>query len=479
MELRDYLRAMRRRWWLILTAVLGSLALAAAVTARMEPQYATSVTFFVTTPTNGVADAYQGGLFSQQRVKSYADLLTSDRLARDVVDYGGLFITPDEVRARIRPQAVADTVMLRATVVDGSPDMSQQIAATLAVRFIALVEGLETRPGSRTPSVKVEVVGGPRLNPAPVEPRPVRNLTLAALLGLMMGTAVAVLREVLDTSVKSGDLLGELSGSPVLGTVPYDGSARKEPLIVAGGAQSVRAEAYRRVRTNLQFVDVDDPVRTIVVTSAVPGEGKSITASNLAISFAEAGKRILLMDADLRMPRVAEYLGLEGAAGLTNVLAGQVSVTDVVQPWGRGGLWVLPSGSVPPNPSELLGSQQMAELLDSFRARFDAVILDAPPLLPVTDAAVVAGRVDGAILVTRCGRTTRAQVGAATDALRAVGARVLGCVLNMVPTKGEGSYYGYNYGYGYGYGEPSVKDIRRPRGSVQPPAPVDSTSTRV
>jgi capsular exopolysaccharide synthesis family protein len=465
MDFLDYVRAMRRRWWLVVGATMAAVGLAVVVTMRTPPQYATSVTFFVTMPATGVSDAYQGDLFSQQRVKSYADLLTSDRLAQLVAGRAALEgLEPDGVRSRVSARPVPNTVLLRATVVDGSPERSRRIAEVLATEFISLVQALETPPGSATPSVKVELVGGPRLEPAPVSPRPARNLGLAVLLGLIAGSAAAVLREVLDTTVKSVEALRDVSASPVLGTVPYDGAARKAPLIVADRARSARAEAYRRLRTNLQFVDVDGPVRAIVVTSAVPGEGKSTTASNLAIAFGEAGKRVLLVDADLRMPRIAEYLGLEGAVGLTNVLAGLVPVADVVQQWGRGGLWVLPSGSVPPNPSELLGSQNMADLLVSLREDFDMVILDAPPLLPVTDAAIVAARCDGAVLVARYGRTSRSQIAGAMDALRAVDARVLGCLLNMLPPAGGDAYgydYGYGYGYGYGHRSTSARDAQR------------------
>jgi capsular exopolysaccharide synthesis family protein len=492
MDLRDYLGVLRRRWWVVLCTVAAAVSLAILVTVQTPPQYATGVTFFVTTPADGVSDAYQGGLFSQQRVKSYADLLTSDRLARAVVDNQTLGLSADEVRARVSAQAVPNTVLLRATVIDVDAARSTRIADVLAVQFIKLVQTIETPPGRSTPSVKVEVVGGPQLNPTPVSPRPTRNIGLAAMLGLILGFGGAVLREVLDTTVKTVEALKEASGAPVLGTVPYDASAKKSPLIIEAGGRSARAEAYRRLRTNLQFVDVDRPARVIVVSSAVPGEGKSTTASNLAIAFAEAGKRVLLLDADLRMPKIAEYLGLEGAVGLTNVLAGQVAPADVVQQWGKAGLWVLPSGSIPPNPSELLGSQNMADLLDSFRDAFDMVILDAPPLLPVTDAAVIATRSDGAVLVGRAGRTTRSQINAAMAALRAVDARVLGCLLNMLPSAGTDAYgYDYGYGYGYAYGyvhePPSAKDARRDNPSRQDgpfaerhvgqsPVPTDSSS---
>jgi len=446
MELRDYLRAVRKRWWLVAGSIVVALGAAMLVTTLTPPKYSASVTFFVGTQTKGVSDAYQGSLFSQQRIKSYADLLTSDRLAQAIVDNDPMGRTPDQVQESITANAIPDTVLLEATVTDGDRARALRLSQGLAKQFVALVQTLETPPGSDVPTVWVEVIAGPTLAAKPVSPTPVRNAGLALVLGLVLGVGAAVLRETLDTSVKSAPALAELTGAAVLSTVPVDSRAKRAPLIVAGSAGSVRAEALRQLRTNLQFVNVDAPARAIAVTSAVPGEGKTTTACNLAIVFAEAGKRVVIVDADLRRPRVAEYLNVEGAVGLTNVLAGQATVDDALQQWGTSGVFVLPAGSIPPNPSELLGSRNMEALLASLRQGFDVVIVDTPPLLPVTDGAVAATIVDGTVLVFRCGKTTTAQARSAADALAAVDARVLGCVLNMVPRKSSGAYTYYDYG---------------------------------
>ena len=260
--------------------------------------------------------------------------------------------------------------------------------------------------------------------------------------------AAAVLRETLDTTVKGKDDLQQLTGATPLGVIAEDPDVAKRPLVVQVEAQSPRAETFRQLRTNLQFVDVDRPLKTVVMTSASAEEGKSTTACNLAITLAQAGVRTILVEADLRRPRVADYMGLEGAVGLTSVLTGLTSLDEALQPWGRNAMWVLASGPLPPNPSEILGSHQMSELLKTLEDRADVIVLDSPPLLPVTDAAVLARHADGAVLVVRHGKTRREQVTRALEALQGVDARLLGTVLNWAPVKGPDAD---NYGYGPGY----------------------------
>jgi capsular exopolysaccharide synthesis family protein len=471
MELRDYLRAVRKRWWLLVAAVTVALGAAMLVTNLTPPKYAGSVTFFTSAQTQGgVSDAYQGDLFSQQRVTSYVDLLTSDRLATMVVNNHRIGLTPQQVQRRISAQAIPNTVLLSATVTDGDRAQALRITEALAIEFAALVQIIETPPGATGPTARIEVIAGPKLAPKPVAPTPLRNAGFALVLGVLVGVGAAALREALDTTVKNAETLSQATAHPVLSSIPLDGRAKKAPLIIEGSARSARAEAMRQLRTNLRYVDVDTPVKTIAVSSALPGEGKSTTACNLAIVFAEAGKRVILVDADLRRPSVAEYLGLEGAVGLTNVLVGQCWLDSAVQQWGTSGIFVLPSGSVPPNPSELLGSRNMAHLIDVLRNAFDVVIIDTPPLLPVTDAAIVASIADGAVLVTRCAKTTASQAASASAALAKVEARVLGCVLNMQPVRGRMSYTYYDYGL-----RPAARHSRRsvavsPGGPVARPA---------
>jgi capsular exopolysaccharide synthesis family protein len=443
MDLHNGLHLVRQRWWLVLVTIMIALGVAGFVNVRADPQYASSVTFFVTTQSRGVTDAYQGGLFLQQRVKSYVDLLHSDRLAESIVAEDSVGMTAREVQTRIAARVQQETVLLEATVTDGDRARSLKLTEGLARHFVRLVEEIETPSGASDPTVKIEVVGGPRVNPDPISPRPARNFALAGVLGLLLGAGLSVLRGIIDTNVRDGATLQRVTSAPLLGQIPYDAAAKSDLLIVDAAAQSARAEAMRTLRTNLRFVDAQEPARVIAVTSALPAEGKSTMACNLAIALAEAGWHVLLVDTDLRRPRLADYLNLPAGAGLTDVLTGEVEVDDVVQPWGAENLHVLPAGSIPPNPSELLGSKSMADLLVSLREAADIVIIDTAPVIAVTDGVVVAAQADGALLVTQYGRTSQAHVAAAAQALNSVAARLLGCVLNMVEvSRADSDHYG-------------------------------------
>ncbi len=444
MDLRQYGRALRKGWWIIaLCAVLG-VGGAALVNLRATPQYASSVTWFVSTPTEGGTSPLAADQFATRRITSYVGLLGSDVTAQAVIDKTGVDLDASQVSSRISGDADLNTVLLTATVVDSSPERSLQIAQGLATEFGTIVDQVDPIGPDH---VVLRVISGPTLNPTPVSPRTMFNLGIGLVVGLVLGVVIALMREVLDNTVRQVASLHDITGEPVLGAIPYDKAAKRSPLIAQSNARSIRAEAFRQLRTNLQFVDVDRPVRVLVVTSSVPHEAKSTTATNLAVSFAESGRRVLLIEADLRRPKVADYLGLERSVGLTSVLTGSARIEDAVQEWGSGGVSVLGSGPIPPNPSELLGSAAMSALLRSLRQDFDIIIIDTPPLLPVTDAAVTSKHADGCLLVVRYGKTKRSQIQTALRSLRSVDSRILGIVFNMVPTGGADGYDSYHGGY--------------------------------
>lgn len=477
MELRDYVRLLRRRWRLVALSVLLGLAAATAVTLSAPKEYTATAQLFVSAADSGsngssISSAYTGGLFTQQRVKSYVSVITSIRTAGLVKADLGLADSPGDLASKFTATAPLDTVLINVSVKDRSPAQAQALANSIGRVFPGLVDSIEKPNAGGVSPVKVSVVQPAQLPTAPTSPKPKLNVALGLLVGLGVGIGGAVLRETLDTSIKGPEQAQDIVGAPVLGAITYDPEASKKPLVVVVSPNSIRAEAFRQLRTNLQFVDIEHPLRSVVLTSSIPGEGKSTTTCNLAITLAQAGLQVVLVEGDLRRPRIADYMGMEGAVGLTSVLLGRTSLDEALQPWGDTTLQVLASGPLPPNPSELLGSQGMQDLLRELEGRSDIVLIDAPPLLPVTDAAVLGTLTSGLVMLIRSNETRREQLTRAVATVHAVGATMLGSVLNMVPTKGPDAY-SYGYGYGYGYkANGTVGRLSGPDTSVVYAAPV-------
>ena len=288
---------------------------------------------------------------------------------------------------------------------------------------------------------------------------------LGLLLGFGLGIGLASLRRLLDNTIKNED---DLQGTPLLAAIGFDVLANEKPLVTQIGRYAARAEAFRTLRTNLQFLRPDSHPQVIVFTSALPGEGKSTSAINLAISLAQAGAKTILVEADLRRPKVPVYLELADLdEGLSELISGQKKLTtaslkSLIRKEESTGLKVLLSGKVPPNPSELLGSAKFDELISMLRKQFEYVIIDCPPLLPVTDAAVVAAKADGAVLVVHAGVTKKPHFVGSRDAMAAVGSTILGVVLNKIPEASLEYEYGYRYGYPRYYGANYRPYAKRP-----------------
>jgi capsular exopolysaccharide synthesis family protein len=430
-EIRDYLRVVQRQWWVVAAAILVALGVTQVINKKTTPEYAASAIFFLSSGRDGSSSVLEGSLFVAARLKTYTELLTGDEMVGEIAKATNSGLTAEEIEDRISVVTDSGSVLLTISVTDTVPARARKIADVLVSRFPPLVKELEQRADPYGPGIVAVTVQPVMLDPEPVSPRPLHNDALAVAVGLLIGAAIGVVREICDNSIRVADKLPGLTGLPVLALIPIDRKARKRSGPFVSDSRSPRAEALRQLRTNVQFADRDHPVKILAVTSAMPGEGRSSAACGLAILFAEAGQKVLIVDAELRRPRLAGFLGREGSAGLTTVLVGAASLDQVLQPWGAG-LWLLASGHRPPNPSELLGSPKMEELIAELRDRFDKIIFDSPPLLPVTDGAVVAARADGALLLVRARKTTAAQVTAAVRALAAVDARLLGPVFNMV-----------------------------------------------
>jgi len=463
---RARLRPVARRWPSILLLIILGAAAAALLTSRATPTYTSTIELYLTSVQgDGDQPVADGGL-TDERAEAYAHLLGGQDVARSVINKLDLDRSPADLAADIRAEVAVDGVLLRATVSDTDPGQARAVADQLGKTFAAYVADLETPPDQDGPSVEARVVRAATEASDPSSPNTVLNITIGALTGLLLGLVLAVVRVSLDVSIRSSDELHDIVDTPVLGSIQYDRDTPRHPLITSLSGHHPRVEAIRILRTNLQFVDIDRHNKVFVVSSSVPGEGKSTTASNLAIAIAQSGRRVALVEGDLRRPRLSEYLGVETSVGLTTVLVGRVPLDNALQPAVTDGLEVLTSGSLPPNPAEVLQTTAMAELIGELRSRFDVVLIDAPPLLPVTDTALLAASADGVILIVRHGKTKRDEVRGSVDRLESVGANLLGVVLNMVPAKAQGAY---GYGYGYEYGpepqQPSSRKTSRGRRS--------------
>ncbi|MBG6237269.1 capsular exopolysaccharide synthesis family protein [Mycetocola sp. CAN_C7] len=464
MDLRDYFRVLRKGWWVIASVTLLGVGAAAAFSALQTPSYSATAKVFVSTQSAGtVSDLVQGNAFSVQRVRTYSDLVLTPLVLLPVIRQLDLDITPELLATQIVASAPLDTSIIAITVNDTDPGRAAAIANSASDNLAAVVEDVESPALDEAISpVKLTRAQEAMVPVLPASPRIPLNLALGAAAGLILGLATAVLRETLETRIRNESDLKQVTDVAVLGGIGFDPNAKESPLTVHADPRSRRAESFRTLRTNLSFLEVARSDRSFVITSSIQSEGKSTTSANLAIALADAGSRVLLVDADLRRPTVADYMGLEGVVGLTDVLIGRAELSDVMQPWGMAGLYVLPAGHVPPNPSELLGSARMSQLITELNGIFDVVIFDSPPLLPVTDAAILAKKVGGTIMVVAAGRTHKNQLRGALAALANVGAPVSGVVLTMLPTKGSSAVsYGYELGYGtYGY-EPDTATAKR------------------
>ncbi|MBW0091340.1 polysaccharide biosynthesis tyrosine autokinase [Pseudonocardia sp. KRD-184] len=445
MRATDILRTLRERWLIVVISVLVATAAAAAASLIRPADYTAGISMYVFSQgSDSASAAYQAAQLSEQRVTSYVELVGSRRVSEDVIARLGLNIEPEELASRITASSSVNSVLIKVEVEDHSPQLAAELANTVGAVFADLVEEVErpTTPGTAA-LIAVRVVQEAAVPTSPSSPGLSAAITLGLLAGLAVGVGSAFARDALDNSIRSIEQLRTTTDAPNLGVLAYDSRVPKMPLTVHDDPQSARAEAFRQLRNNLQFIDLDNPCKIIVVTSAMPAEGKTTTLVNLAIALSSANSRVLVIEGDLRRPKLSDLLALDRTSGLSTVLVGRTSLDQVIQPWG-GAFDLLASGPLPPNPSELLASRQMRLLLESLRGKYDVVLIDAPPLLPVADAAAVAPVTDGAILICRHGSTTTTQLARAAESLRSVNSRVLGTVLTMAPRNGPYSYGRYN-----------------------------------
>jgi capsular exopolysaccharide synthesis family protein len=454
MELRDYLRGLRRHWIAILLMTLVGIGAGYGWTLLQTPVYAAGASGIVSS--TGVEDlgtSTLGDSLARSKVPTYLEIAGWRTVAEHAIEDLGLSTTPEALVQRIEVSNPVDTTFIEVSAQGPSPDDARALAEAWIDAMKLEIDDIEGdgSPGSAAVTILPGDVAS--LPSSPSFPDVQTAVMVGGILGLGFGIAFAMIRTVSDRRIRAADDVEQRTGVAVVGTIPIvpgldDETRLIEPSTVSSGKNSTFAisEALRALRTNLQFMDVDHPPKTIVVTSPLPGDGKSTIACNLALTLAAGGAPVVLVDGDLRRSMVAKTMGLPGGAGLSDVLAGRASLVEVLQRTPKSSnLLVLAAGSVPPNPSEVLGSERMHALIADL-TKHATVIIDAPPLLPVTDGAVLTHQADGALIVITLRKTTFDLLDKALDTLHKARGRALGIVLNRAPLRGaDAAAYSYEY----------------------------------
>jgi len=405
-----------------------------------------------------VANSYANAYIDFRRQQAVNDVLNAAKQIQDKV--ADLQRQMDGLDGQVNAAPAANQGTVRQNLAGQKDALLQQQSL-----FKQKLDQLQVDAAIRTGGA--QLVSRALVPTSPIKPTPVRNGALALVLGLLVGTGLAFLVEYLDDSIKTKDDFARITRDfPVIGLIPAvtDWKVTDEPQVVSlTDPKSPAAESYRALRTSIQFLALEKPMRTLQITSPGAQEGKTTTLCNLAVALARTGQRVIIVCCDLRRPRVHEFFGLENRIGFTSVLLGKVPLTAALQPVpDQTRLSVLASGPLPPNPSELLSSKRTIEVLTSLAAEADIVLVDSPPILPVTDALVLSGRVDATLLVCVAGATTRKDAARAVELLDQVDAPMVGAVLNGVT--GEGAY---GYGYGYYRYESQEPPLPAPKGRVR------------
>lgn len=437
METVQYLRALGRSWFIVLITLVAGGAGGYLVYHRETPMYQSSARMIVSGNAGGKGqDEVSARILATQRAGALAQIASTPPAIKAAAKAAGYPAALPSVAS----SSSTDGPFLTVTVTDADPRRAQAIANSFAATLPTTLTRLEGR--SDTP-ISVANLEAANLPAEPVSPKLVNDLGLGIAAGLILGIAIALLREGVDRTIRDSGELEQFTGLVALGTVPR--GLAKQPLPVTSSPRSPRAEGYRQIRTTL--LNAEDAPRTIAVTSASAGEGKTSVAANLAAVFSRAGHRVVLVDADMRRPRVATTFDVPARPGLSDVLSRRVSLEDALQHVDNGRLTILTSGTIPTNPSEALGAALMEEIVERLAEDYEYVFVDTPPVLPVTDALVVAPMVDAVILVTRLGRTTRERVGRAQASIRRVNANVIGVVPNYAGVRGADRDYSAGYKY--------------------------------
>lgn len=459
MGARDFLTVIRKYWLLVAVCTLLGGLVAGLLSTSATPMFRSKASLYFSLQFGESAgDLNQGSTYTQNQMQSFAQLATSSIVLEPVVERLELGTTPADLARALEATTPDDTSVLEVTMESDSADEAAAVANAVAQQLSTTVARLAPQNAEGDATVEATVIDPAEPPQFQFAPNTRRNVAGGLIGGALLGALLAAAWSRLDTRVRTTDDLAEVTDIPLIGTITR--YPRKQPagLVMQADPQGPVAELYRRIRTNLRFLAVDQEALSLLVTSTAPGEGKSTTAANLAVALAESDLKVLLIDADLRRPAVGRYLEIEDAAGLTTVLIGRADVEDVTQQWGAAGLEVLPAGEIPPNPSELLASRAMESLVAAVRERYDVVLVDCAPVSLVADASILAPLVTGTIVVADASSVRRRPLTDAIEALTRSGAQIVGVVLNKVAGK-PGT------GYGYTSDVPDRADQTAPAGS--------------
>jgi succinoglycan biosynthesis transport protein ExoP len=523
MTLRDYLAVIRRRWWIVVGALLLATGAALTLSVTTTPVYEAEAQMLVQTrSTDSLFDTGLDlrGTDATRAVQTEIQVLEGERVRTRLMTNLGLVEEPPDVDASVvgstdvvavrvrdtdpataqtladayvqayiderREQAVDELlaasaqVQIKISEIDAEiatlPDSDPQVSILLAQQaaFRETLNRLQVDTALKTGGASV--VKSAEFPIDPVEPTPVRTATLAAVVGLLLGLGAAFTIDYFDDSLRTEDDLERLTDLPVLAVVPVDPPKDHRPVALSA-PDDYAVETYRGLRTNVQFLGLDRPVKIIQITSSLPGEGKTTTATNLAVVLAQAGRRVVIVDGDLRRPRIHETFAVPQTPGMIDLLVGEpLELVATTLPVGGGAdITVVPSGTVPGNPGELLSSHRARGVLAQLADQFDLVIVDSAPVLPVADAIALAGAVDAVLFVTQAKRTSRRNAVEALERLGRVRAPLVGMVLNQAKRNERRGKYGYGYGYGYGgYGSRRSEAAAVPAVSSGPSASGES-----
>ncbi|MEQ6896520.1 polysaccharide biosynthesis tyrosine autokinase [Microbacterium sp. KR10-403] len=432
-----------RGWWILLATAFVGAVLSFGYSSLQTPIFeSTASSYFSMRSATSGSDINQGSAYTQNQMLSFAQLAMSSMVLDEVREQLDVNLTNSQIRSMTSVAIPQDTVTLDVTAASSDRQFAADMANSISKSLSKAVDVVAPKDDAGNATVVARVIQPAEPAIYQSSPNKQRDALLGAFAGLLIAGLAITAWALLDTRVRNEEVLRRVTDLPVLGSVPTSKSRGGVPTMVAE-TNGPNAEAYRSVRSSLVFAAVGHDINAIAVTSSIPGEGKTTTAVNLALTYAEAGASVLLVDADLRRPMVASSLGLENAVGLTTMLVGAANFEEARLQWGDSRVFVLPAGEIPPNPAELLASRKMRELLTELRSEYDIMIVDTAPLMSVSDATIITPLMDTTVIVAEAYRVQEAQLARSLSALAAVRAQVAGVLLNKIrrPRRSYSNYY--------------------------------------